>query len=419
VSGPPGPDPRHLDRRRFLRGGAVALGGAVAGGAAASLAWGGDTDAAAATPAADRVVPFHGAHQAGILTARQPSAAFVAFDLTAATRTELTDLLRTLTDRARFLTGGGTPPDTGIAAPPADSGILGPSIDADRLTVTVGLGAAAFDGRYGLAAGRPRRLRAMDTFGNDNLDRARCDGDLLVQLCADHGDTVTHALRDLMKHTRGGLQVRWRVDASTPPPRPAGAPRNLLGFKDGTANPDVTDADLMERLVWVQPGTGEPGWTRGGSYHVVRVIRMLVEFWDRVGVSEQERMFGRRKDSGAPLDGTREEDPPDYADDPTGAHTPLDSHIRNANPRTPATDASRILRRGYNFDRGMDSNGNLDQGLVFSCFQQDLDRQFVTVQRRLADEPLVDYISPVGGGYFFALPGVRDGNDWYARELLT
>ncbi|GII58720.1 iron-dependent peroxidase [Planotetraspora thailandica] len=397
------------DRRSFLRGAlAAGIAGATVGGMA------GAASAAPQDTATPPAPPFHGRHQAGILETPRRRTIMSSFDVVADDKNGLVDLLHTLTDRARVLTAGGTPPQNGVTTPPSDSGILGPSVPSGGLMVTVGVGASLFDDRYGLASRKPSGLTAMPTFPNDDLDPAWCHGDLSLQLSADDDDILLHALRDIARHTRGGMQVRWRMNGFTNPPRPTGTQRNFLGFKDGISNPDVTNAAEMDRLVWASGKAPDPAWTAGGSYLVVRLIRMLVEFWDRVGLSEQEQMFGRSKDTGAPLDGMREQDAPKFHLDPEGRVIPLTSHIRVANPRTPQTDASRILRRGFNYDRGMDEVGNLDVGLIFTCYQQNIARQFEATQKRLIDEPLVDYISPFGGGYFFTLPGVQDSSRTYA-----
>jgi deferrochelatase/peroxidase EfeB len=119
------------------------------------------------------------------------------------------------------------------------------------------------------------------------------------------------------------------------------------------------------------------------------------------------------------LGGTTEFQDPDYAEDPYGRRIPLIAHIRLANPRTPATADQRILRRGYNYHRGVDEAGDLDQGLVFVAINQDPQRQFATIQTRLEAEPMIDYITPVGGGYFFAPPGARGGSDWVGSGLAA
>ena len=408
-----------VNRRSFLKGAAAgAAGTALSGGLLAESA---RRDAAAAdtAPARQDAYPFHGPHQSGILLpapgVKQASACFASFDVTATGAAGLASLLQTLTARARTLTAGGAAPDLGVGQPPADSDVLGPEIPADGLTVTVGFGASLFDDRFGLAKHRPASLTSMRVFPNDSPEPAWTGGDVLVQLCANSPDTVHHALRDLTRHTRGGMQLRWRMEGFNPPPRPAGAARNLLGFKDGTANPTGGRAD---DLVWVDDGGAQP-WTVGGSYLVVRNIRMLVEFWDRVSINEQENMFGRRRDSGAPLDGNVESDVPDYVADPKGHVIPLDSHIRLANPRTPTAEAQQLIRRSYTYDRGVDTNGNLDVGHVFVCFQKNIQDHFEVIQERLVDEPLVDYVQPFGGGYFFVPAGLADDRDWYLRSLLA
>ncbi|MCW2940056.1 MAG: efeB, partial [Actinomycetia bacterium] len=185
----------------------------------------------------------------------------------------------------------------------------------------------------------------------------------------------------------------------------------------------TTNTAQMDQEVWVQPHTAEPAWAAGGTYQAVRVVHFNIEKWQAVPLAQQERIFGRRKASGAPMYATSENASdlldPIYTNDPQGLITALDSHIRLANPQTPETaSTSNILRRSYDYDRTLDVHGDLDLGHAFICFQRELNT-YITMQNRLEGETLVPYISPRGGGYFFALPGVRDDNDYYARGLLT
>ena len=399
-----------ISRRAFLAG---AGGAAVGGGLLAAAACGDGQEADGGAPGA-RFVPFAGPHQAGITLEPAPATGLMAsFTVLARDRAELAELLRELTDEIAGLMEGRPPETRDPAFPPTDSGLLGPNPAPDDLAVVVSVGASLFDGRYGLAPRRPRELVTMPFVSNDRLDPERSHGDLLLSIEAEHPDTVLFALRQLMRRTRSTLVLRWVLDGFTrrgsTAARSTGSPRNLMGFIDGTANLDAGAGTTMDRYVWVAGGDGEPSWAAGGSYHVVRVIRMLVEFWDRTPLSEQEHIMGREKVSGAPLGMEHETDVPDYAADPKGAAIPLDAHIRLANPRTPETAGSLILRRGFSYARGYDRAGRLDQGLAFVCYQRSLETGFMAVQARLNGEPLEEYILPEGGGFFFALPGAEPG----------
>lgn len=410
-----------IDRRHFLAG---------AGTVAASVGLGSTADAGTGNSTPGEIVaseglldqvPFDGPYQAGILTPRQDQATFVALDSLNPDRRALVLALRDLTVRIRQMTLGGPAAQAPIDAPPPDSGTIGPVVLPDSLTVTVAFGASLFDRRYGLARQRPPELITMPRFPNDDIDPARSGGDLLLQICANHRDTVVHTFREIMRVLDGAFAVRWTIDGfqgEDRGPTTRNSRRNLFAFRDGTGNPDVTDAKLMHQLVWVNAGSG-PAWTANGTYQIIRTIRMHVEFWDRVGLEEQQNMIGRVRSTGAPLGGTDEFQDPRYDLDPHGTRIPLDAHIRLANPRTGATADQRIIRRGYSYHRGIDSAGTLDQGLVFVAFNQNPRRQFATIQNRLTVEPMTDYITPVGGGYFFAPPGTGDQRGWLGQSLFS
>lgn len=406
-----------LNRRRFL-GGAAAVGTVAAGVVLAGCE-------ADPKPAADggetvqpKPQPFHGDHQMGILAAPAEYAAALALDLTVTGRDQLAGVLQSISDTIGQLHEGAVPePDEPMLAP-VDSGIL-LGVPAKLTSGTLSAGATLFDDRFGLATLKPKSLVPMpDGLARDELDPARTHGDLLLMLQAPNRDIVVNAVRRVCREVAGRAKVRWMVDVFARPDSTA-APdvtttRNLMGFKDGTANPDASLADLMADVVWsAGAADGEPAWCAGGTYLVARTLRILVEDWDAQTLDHQQKVFGRAKVSGAPLDGQQETDVPLYPQDKAGQKIPLTAHIRLANPRD--GKALLMLRRSMNYERGLDSAGRLDQGLFFISYQRTLEA-FLQAQARLKGEPLEQFVITNGGGFFFSFPGPAEGQ--YLGQVL-
>jgi deferrochelatase/peroxidase EfeB len=367
--------------------------------------------ASAAASAAERV-PFYGAHQAGIVTPMPDFLIFASFDLTAAGLRDVVELFRTWTAAAAKLTAGepvGAESGSPIV-PPVDTGEAA-GLSPSRLTITFGAGPSLFDSRFGLAGKRPAALADLPGFPGDNLRKEWCGGDVAVQVCADDMQVAFHVVRSLMRLARGAAVLRWMQEGFQRSAKAAAAnetPRNLMGFKDGTGNPDTRDEKLMNELVWAQPSDGA-AWMAGGSYLVARRIRIRVEVWDRSSLSDQEATFGRYRSSGAPLGAKNEFDPLPL--DAKGADgkplVPTDAHARLAH----SDGKEKLLRRSYSYSSGLDpQTGQLDAGLMFLCFQRDVRSQFIPIQQRLAkQDKLNEYIAHMGSAVFACFPGAAEG----------
>ncbi|MFD5224714.1 Dyp-type peroxidase [Microbacterium sp. NPDC058342] len=396
---------RGATRRQLLLGG-------VAAGAGAAAALGGERliAHAGAAPTApppplrgDGVVPFYGAHQAGVETDAQAHASLIGLDLHPdVDRDALRRLMRLLTDDAARLTAGvpalaDSEPE--LATRPA------------HLTVTFGFG----PGLVARAGGEaPGWLAPLPSFSIDRLRPQYTGGDLMIQVGADDPLTVAHAVRMLLKDTRSFAAVRWTQQGfryAHGTVAPGTTMRNLFGQVDGTANPRP-GTSRFERVVWC-----DEGWLAGGTGMVVRRIEMKVDTWDELDRDGREFAIGRRLGDGAPLTGGREHDEPDFdAKGPLGFPVIDDiAHIRRARGDDPGT---QIFRRAYNYDLPPAGGGEVsDSGLIFISFQADIGRQYVPIQERLAKADLLNvWTTPVGSAVFAIPPGCHEGG--YVGETL-
>jgi len=366
-------------------------------------------------------VSFAGDHQAGVLLAPTAAGLVASFDVVTLERSELVSTLQGVSAEIERLMMGDRLAQTDEFLPPVDSGVVGAEGSTTGVAITVAVGASLFDSRFGLSEQRPRELISMPRFFNDRLVRDDLShGDLSFTISGPNQQAVIFALHQIVRVTDRRLQLRWLQEGYNQllekKPGQIAEARNLLGFRDGTSNLGANDATLMDKHVWVQSSDDEPDWAVGGTYQATRIIRMLIEFWATAALVRQEQIFGRHRESGAPLGQRGEGDEPSFVRDPTDETIPRRAHMRLANPRT--ADAARILRRGFSYLNGVDDSGTLDQGLLFICFQRSLSKGFLQVQSQLDGEPLEDYVKPVGGGLFFVLPG-PESSGWLGESLFS
>lgn len=416
---------KKVSRRDMLRltgvgGIGLLLGGSGVGGILATRSASAPVEATSATALAEDSVPFYGNHQAGILTPSQNFIYFAAFDLsTAAKLSDVKMLFQSWTTAAASLTSGqlvGHMNDN-PNLPPTDTGEAD-GLSPSRCTLTFGVGPSFFDGRFGLSSQRPSSFMDLPAFPGDNLDPQWCGGDICVQACADDLQVAFHAIRNLARIARGTAVLRWTQEGFQ---RTGGAdpkratPRNLLGFKDGTGNPDVNDRKEMDTVVWNNNSDG-PSWMSGGTYMAVRRVQLRIEVWDRSTLSDQESTFGRHRHTGAPIGAVDEfADLNLEASDASGKPIiPPNSHSALAH----GDGTVKMLRRSYSYSSGMNlKTGQLDAGLLFISFQRDLIKQFVTIQQRLAKNDLLnEYMSHTGSAVFACFPGTRE--DGYIGQSL-
>ncbi|MFJ9816013.1 iron uptake transporter deferrochelatase/peroxidase subunit [Streptomyces sp. NPDC101151] len=401
---------RGISRRALL--GTAGATGLVLGAAGGAVGY-----AAAPAPAtpltsvgSDRAM-FHGKHQPGITEGLQARGHLVAFDLAAgAGRKEAAALLRRWSTTAERLMAGEAAPhdDTGVARD------AGPS----ALTITFGFGHSFF-ARTGLEKQRPGALDPLPDFSSDQLDKARSDGDLWVQIGADDALVAFHALRAIQKDAGSAARVRWQMNGFNRTPGATARPmtaRNLMGQLDGTRNPKPADADF-DRRIFV-PASAEPAWMVNGSYAVVRRIRMLLDDWEKLSPGAQEAVIGRRKANGAPLSGGGETTPMDLEKaDAKGEYlVPVNAHARITRPDR--NGGAAMLRRPFSYHDGIEADGTPDAGLLFVCWQADPLRGFVPVQRKLdRGDALSQYIRHEASG-LFAVPGGATEGEYVGQRLL-
>ena len=392
---------KKMDRREFLKKAGIGGAGLALGLSGASAFFANKAQEEKKISDGGEEISFYGEHQAGITTPMQKNIYFVVLDLHSTDKEEVIQMFKDWTDYSSKLVDGELVKKDGSNAllPPSDTGET-VGLNPYRLTLTFGV-SADFLKKMGLEKKRPKEFRDLPPFPKEQLQEKYTGGDIVIQACADDEQVAFHAVRNLVRKARNTVTMKWSQSGFAAIGDRMSTPRNLFGFKDGTAN--VTKEKDFDQVIW----TDSDDWMKGGTYMAVRRIQMFLETWDRTNLQEQENTFGRYKESGAPFGKKDEFDEVDLA------LLPVDSHVRLAKEVN-----KPIYRRSYSYSDGIvEKTGQFDTGLLFLAFQKNPD-SFVKVQTNLgAQDKMNEYVTHIGSGLFACFAGVKKG-EYLGQKLF-
>jgi porphyrinogen peroxidase len=150
------------------------------------------------------------------------------------------------------------------------------------LTCVVGIGSNLWDRVFGTP--RPAGLHVLPELQGSRHRAVSTPGDLLVHIRAHRLDLCFELAQRLMNRFAGFAQVVDEVHGFR-----SFDERDLLGFVDGTENPEGTAARDA-----VVIGEEDPDFA-AGSYVVVQKYVHDLDAWDALPIEEQERAIGRTK----------------------------------------------------------------------------------------------------------------------------
>jgi putative iron-dependent peroxidase len=244
------------------------------------------------------------------------------------------------------------------------------------LSVVVGLGADLWD-RLFSPQPRPAGLHRFVALSGDRHSAPATPGDLLFHIRAQRLDMCFELAQRLVERLVGAARVIDEVHGFK-----SWDERDLLGFVDGTENPEGGDA-----LDAIAIGE-EDGAFRGGSYVIVQKYLHDLASWDALAVEEQERVIGRTKLSDIEL--------------PEGVQ-PVNSHVA----LTQITDASGEERDIVRFNMPFGRVGAGEFGTYFVGYASDPAVTEAMLSNMFIGEPpgntdrILDFSTAITGNLFF------------------